>query len=159
MPIAFPERKISLVNVTKLYYNFNKMADIVLEKYDNLSRIPQVFQKYSKFQHVYPAIFPSRDITKMHDDEIKVEQIPNKQKEIGRDISVNRNVKNTKHVKNSMDVNMSGPVRLSAARKNTGDGNNITNKCPACFVSCMINIACCKLFILPCCTLLILQNI
>lgn len=113
-------------NGTKSQYDF----DIVLEKYDNITKIPQVFQKYSKFQHVYPAIFPSRD-------EIRVEQFANKQKDIGRDISVNRNVKNTKHVK----INLADVIEHTNASRKPGDGNNITN---CMHLLCMISRFACR---------------
>lgn len=105
-----------LANITKQTQYF----DIVLEKYDNISKIPQVFQQYSKFQHVFPAVYLPTNRDHYHDD-VRVEQVFNKQKEISR-ININRNAKNTKFVENTDLVTSPVNVTTGKAKINT-DGN------------------------------------
>lgn len=97
---------------TRSRYDFS----IVLEKYDNYTKVPRVFEKYPQFLHIYPAIYQTRD-------KIQVEQVANKQKDIGRDIYVNRNVKNTKYVK----INMTDSVGNTTSPRKPGDGKCFTN--------------------------------
>lgn len=103
-------------NVTKTLPNSEKTTEIVLSRFDNISKIPPVYQKCPKFEHVYPEIFPSRDIVKYQDGFVS-----QKQKEISRDLNPSRNVK---YVKSTVEITTPVDLPTQSTKKSTA-GNSI----------------------------------